>query len=153
MGKNRHTSKREEKRRKKIASRRSVASKYLDATRADSDFYPIERENYSVLKFAGLRKANEHAIATKKNRALHEWVIDAQEQTNVFPIAGAFVHNNREIRIVVAVVDPETSKTERGFIDVDFEVFDEIEVRNWKPLMGLKSKNDKKIRLMSRHSA
>jgi len=113
----------------KLAAKGGVASKYLDPKMNNVDLYPIARKGSSHLTFAGLRKANEHAIATDKNRAISEHVIDAQKRKHFFPIVNAFVHNNREIRMDLVFIDPNTREPTSGLIDVDFDVFDEIEVR------------------------
>ncbi len=109
-----------------------LAHKYLDPEMVDVDFYPIALEEGTYLTFEGFKKANDHAIETGKNRALWEHVIEAQGRDLKFPIEGAFVHNNREIRMVVLFVDPKIGVIVSGTIDVDFEVYEEVKCESLK---------------------
>ena len=134
MGKSKRIRNRKKHLAEKNATKDRLAGKYLDPKMKNVDLYPIASKGSSHLTFDGLRKANEHAIATDKNRALWEHVIDAQDRGHRFPVLAAYVHNNREIRMGLVFIDPNTHEPTSGWIDVDFDVFDEIEVRDFSPM-------------------
>jgi len=74
------------------------------------------------LTHEGLKKANDAAIETKKNRSIREEYIDSLSEHSKFPITLQGVHNGKEMRIQLVM----NEKGDRTYLDLDFDMFDEV---------------------------
>ena len=71
----------------------------------------------------GLRKANNVAIKTNRNRTLSKKVFKGRSNETLFPVTMAFPHNDVEMRVEV-VLDQHGNV---GMLDIPFRTFDTLQ--------------------------
>jgi hypothetical protein len=72
-----------------------------------------------------LRKANNVAIKTNRNRTIRNKDFMKQPENFLFPIRFAMPHNDEEMRVEV-ILDEKKS----GWIDIPFETFDALPIHS-----------------------
>lgn len=70
----------------------------------------------------GLRKANNVAIKTNRNRTLSKTVFKGRSNETLFPVTMAFPHNDVEMRVNVVLDEHGRS----GMVDIPFSTFDAL---------------------------
>jgi len=70
----------------------------------------------------GLRKANNVAIKTNRNRTLSKKVFKGRSNETLFPVTMAFPHNDVEVRVEVVLDEHGTV----GMLDIPFRTFDTL---------------------------
>jgi hypothetical protein len=71
-----------------------------------------------------LRKANNVAIKTDRNRTLSKKVFKGRSNDTLFPVTMAFVHNDVEMRVSVVLDEQGRS----GMVDIPFSTFDALPI-------------------------
>jgi hypothetical protein len=72
-----------------------------------------------------LRKANNVAIKTNRNRTIRKKDFMKHSEDTLFPVVFAMSHNDEEMRVQV-LLDEKRS----GFLDIPFETFDALPVHS-----------------------
>ena len=79
-------------------------------------------KNYKVFTKDVLRKANNFAIKTNRNRTLNKKSFMKKSQETIFPIIFALVHNDVEMRVQILLNEKGLS----GWLDVPFKTYDSL---------------------------
>ena len=78
--------------------------------------------SYKVFTKENLRRANNFAIKTNRNRTLNKKSFMRRSQETIFPIVFALVHNDVEMRVKVLLND----KGLWGWLDIPFKTYDAL---------------------------
>ena len=79
-------------------------------------------KNYKVFTKDVLRKANNFAIKTNRNRTLNKKSFMRRSQETIFPIVFALVHNDVEMRVQILLNEKGLS----GWLDIPFKTYDSL---------------------------
>ena len=79
-------------------------------------------KNYKVFTKDVLRKANNFAIKTNRNRTLNKKFFMKRSQETIFPIIFALVHNDVEMRVQILLNEKGLS----GWLDIPFKTYDSL---------------------------
>ena len=79
-------------------------------------------KNYKVFTKDVLRKANNFAIKTNRNRTLNKKSFMKKSQETIFPIIFALVHNDVEMRVQILLNEKGLS----GWLDIPFKTYDSL---------------------------
>ena len=72
-----------------------------------------------------LRKANNVAIKTNRNRTLRKKDFMKHPEKTLFPVVFALSHNDEEMRVRVLL-----DETKSGWIDIPFDTFDALPIHS-----------------------
>ena len=79
-------------------------------------------KNYKVFTKDVLRKANNFAIKTNRNRTLNKKSFMKKSQETIYPIIFALVHNDVEMRVQILLNEKGLS----GWLDIPFKTYDSL---------------------------